>query len=127
VSWACFLGGGALIRSATPESERALLATVLLYVGTFAPSLVALAMTAWTDGADGVAALLARVLKANVAARWYVFGGGHPIALKLAVALIHRVAIGAWPRFGAEPLYLIAGAIVVATPVQAGEEIGWRG
>src|SRR5207247_175234 len=43
------------------------------------------------------------------------------------VALVHRVATGAWPHFGDEPWYLILGAIAVSTPFQAGEEIGWRG
>jgi hypothetical protein len=31
------------------------------------------------------------------------------------------------PRFGTEAWYVIAVAIVFSTPVQAGEEIGWRG
>lgn len=48
-------------------------------------------------------------------------------AIKLLVALVHRFATGAWPRFGQEPLYIMAGAIIVSTWVQAGEEIGWRG
>lgn len=40
---------------------------------------------------------------------------------------MHRVATGAWPRFGSEPWYLIPLAIAISTPFQAGEEIGWRG
>jgi hypothetical protein len=48
-------------------------------------------------------------------------------AIKLPVALVHRVATGAWPRFGQEPWYLMAAAIVFSTWAQAGEEIGWRG
>jgi len=48
-------------------------------------------------------------------------------AIKLAAALLLRVTTGAWPAFGQEPLYLMAIAIVFSTPVQAGEEIGWRG
>jgi len=62
-----------------------------------------------------------------VAAPWYLFAVGYTAAIKLAVALVHRVAIGAWPRFGNEPWYLIPAAILVSTPFQAGEEIGWRG
>jgi len=34
---------------------------------------------------------------------------------------------GSWPRFGIEPWYIIVVAIAISTPVQAGEEIGWRG
>jgi membrane protease YdiL (CAAX protease family) len=32
-----------------------------------------------------------------------------------------------WPRFGQEAWYIILVAILLSTPVQAGEEIGWRG
>jgi hypothetical protein len=47
--------------------------------------------------------------------------------IKLAAALLLRITTGAWPAFGQEPLYLMAVAIVFSTPMQAGEEIGWRG
>jgi membrane protease YdiL (CAAX protease family) len=56
-----------------------------------------------------------------------LFAAGYIVAIKLTVALIHRVALGAWPRFGAEAWYVIPLAIVISTPFQAGEEIGWRG
>jgi membrane protease YdiL (CAAX protease family) len=48
-------------------------------------------------------------------------------AIKLAAALLFRITTGAWPAFGQEPVYIMAIAIVFSTPVQAGEEIGWRG
>ena len=48
-------------------------------------------------------------------------------SIKLGVALVYRIATGAWPAFGQTPLYIMAVAIVFSTPVQAGEEIGWRG
>jgi membrane protease YdiL (CAAX protease family) len=48
-------------------------------------------------------------------------------AIKIAAAALHRITFGAWPRFGQEPPYVLALAILVSTPVQAGEEIGWRG
>jgi membrane protease YdiL (CAAX protease family) len=104
-----------------------MLATLLLYIGTFTPSLVALAMTARIDGSDGLRALFDRVLHGDVPARWYVFAVGYLPAVKLTAALVHRVAIGAWPRFGETPWYVIVPAIIFSTPVQAGEEIGWRG
>jgi membrane protease YdiL (CAAX protease family) len=58
--------------------------------------------------------------------RWYVFAIGYMAAVKLVAALLHRLAIGAWPPFGQTPLYLMAVAVIFSTPVQAGEEIGWR-
>lgn len=49
------------------------------------------------------------------------------VAIKLTVALVYRVITGSWPRFGNEAWYVLVVAIVISTPVQAGEEIGWRG
>lgn len=95
--------------------------------GTIMPSLVALGLTARSGGRPGVRALLGKIVAAPTAPRWYLFAIGYLATIKLAVALVYRVGTGAWPRFGAESWYAIAFAIVVSTPVQAGEEIGWRG
>jgi hypothetical protein len=48
-------------------------------------------------------------------------------AIKLVVALVYRVATSGWPPFTHEHWYVILAASVLSTPVQAGEEIGWRG
>lgn len=48
-------------------------------------------------------------------------------AIKLLVAMVHRVATGEWPRFSQEPVYLMLAAMMISTWVQAGEEVGWRG
>ncbi|MBI3836393.1 MAG: CPBP family intramembrane metalloprotease [Planctomycetia bacterium] len=56
-----------------------------------------------------------------------MFAVGYIPAIKLTVALAHRLATGAWPRFGQDAWYLMAAVIVFSTWVQAGEEIGWRG
>jgi membrane protease YdiL (CAAX protease family) len=63
----------------------------------------------------------------RVGAQWYLFAIGYTAAIKLAVALVLRVATGTWPRFGTEAWYIIPVAIAFSTPFQAGEEIGWRG
>jgi membrane protease YdiL (CAAX protease family) len=63
----------------------------------------------------------------EVGARWYLFAIAYLPAIKLSVALAHRVITGAWPRFGVESWFLITGAILISTPVQGGEEVGWRG
>jgi membrane protease YdiL (CAAX protease family) len=96
-------------------------------LGVFAPALVALALTAHSEGRRGVAALVARIGRWQVGARWYVFAVGYMAAVKLAAAMIHRTAIGTWPPFGDTPWVLMLAAILVSTWVQAGEEIGWRG
>jgi membrane protease YdiL (CAAX protease family) len=49
------------------------------------------------------------------------------VGIKLAVALLYRLATGAWPPFGQTPWFIMVMAIAFSTPVQAGEEIGWRG
>jgi membrane protease YdiL (CAAX protease family) len=89
--------------------------------------LTAVALTARTEGRPAVNALLSRILRWDVGVRWYVFAIGYIPALKLLVAVVHRVATGQWPRFGQDPVYLMLAAIIISTWVQAGEEIGWRG
>jgi uncharacterized protein len=110
------------------ENQNAL-RTLFLYVGTFAPGLVAIGLTSWRQGDAGVRALLRRLVKVDVPAKWYVFALTFMIAIKLTVAVIYRVAVDVWPRFGVEPWYLMLGATLVSTLLfgQAGEELGWRG
>jgi hypothetical protein len=93
----------------------------LLLLGTFAPGLVALAMTG--------TALLPRLVQWQAGARWYVFAASYIFAIKLTSAVVHRLLTGAWPRFGDEPIVLMIGATIFSTIIggQAGEELGWRG
>jgi membrane protease YdiL (CAAX protease family) len=122
MTWTCFISLATLA-----VSTRTPLGALVVLLGVFAPGLVALSLTARAEGGPGVRALLGRILRWRVAAQWYLFAAGYIAAIKLTVALVYRVATGVWPPFGHEPWYLILGAIVVSTPVQAGEEIGWRG
>ena len=103
------------------------LRNIVVLPGVFAPSLVALALTARSEGREGVRRLLGAIFQGPVAARWYVFAATYTIAIKLAAALLHRVVAGAWPEFGETPWYVLVGATLLSTPVQAGEEVGWRG
>ncbi len=128
VTWACFITLVRISHGPAPATPAlALVRGFLLLLGTFAPSLVALGITARAEGRPGVRALLRRILQWQVGARWYLFAIGYLPAIKLSVALVHRVMTGSWPRFGTEPWYIIVVAIAISTPVQAGEEIGWRG
>lgn len=127
LSWTCFVAAAAASRGAPAGSASSGFATALLVLGTFAPSLVALGLTARTNGRSGVRVLFERVLYWKVRARWYAFALSYMAAIKLGAALLYRVATGAWPPFGDEPWYVILAAIPLSTPVQAGEEIGWRG
>src|SRR5438874_666388 len=128
VSWALWAAAAALSGwIPAPLPGRALIVGLTFLLGTIAPSLVAIALTARTDGRPAVTTLLRRIIRWRVAPKWYVFGIGYFASVKLVVALIHRVATGAWPKLGQIPWFVIALAIVFSTPVQAGEEIGWRG
>jgi membrane protease YdiL (CAAX protease family) len=119
---------GAISRRSAPVAPTlAAIAGALLLIGTFAPALVALALTERAEGRPATRALLRRIFEWRVGARWYVFAVGYMPVIKLSVALVHRFATGGWPRFGEEAWYVMAAAIVFSTWVQAGEEIGWRG
>jgi len=128
VAWACFITVAKISHEPVPAAPAlALVRGFLLLLGTFAPSLVAVGITARAEGRPGVRALLRRIVQWQVGTRWYLFAIGYLPAIKLSVALAHRAMTGSWPRFGTEPWYIIVVAIAISTPVQAGEEIGWRG
>jgi uncharacterized protein len=128
VSWILWIAVAVMSHGGDTESFGSHPITGFLYLlGVFAPALVALALTARTDGRAGTLELLSRTVKSSVGARWYVFAIGYMAAIKLASALFIRIATGAWPAFGRESVFIMAIAMVFSTPVQAGEEIGWRG
>jgi len=119
--WTCFITVTVTTTAQTGWGQA------LLILGAYAPGLAAIAVTGRAAGRAGVAELLRRVTRTPVAARWFVFAAVYIAAIKLAVALVHRLIAGEWPRFGTESLFLIPVAIAFSTPFQAGEEIGWRG
>ncbi len=124
VSWAFFTAGGYVL-GRIPSDK--LISGFLFLGGTIVPSLVAIALTARNAGRKGVGTLLQGVTKWRVGLRWYVLALSYMAVIKLAAALLNRLTLGTWPRFGQVPWYLIIVAIMFSTPVQAGEEIGWRG
>jgi membrane protease YdiL (CAAX protease family) len=126
-SWICWAAAAAISRDSTTSPARAGVAGFLFFIGIFAPGLVALAITDRAAGRAATIALLRRIFDWRVRARWYVFAVGFMPAIKLLVALAHRLVTGAWPAFGQTAWYVMAAALVFSTWVQAGEEIGWRG
>jgi membrane protease YdiL (CAAX protease family) len=121
VTWTCFITVAVAIPAEKP------LGYALVLVGAYAPSYVALSLTAWRERQQGVWAVLRHVIQWQVATRWYLFAVFYIATIKLTAALILRACTGAWPRFGTTPWYVIPLAIAFSTPFQAGEEIGWRG
>jgi membrane protease YdiL (CAAX protease family) len=124
-----FIAAVRVSRGRVLDAPPGLGANALVLIGTLAPALVALGLTARADGGDGVRALLGRLFRWNVGAPWYAFALLYMIGVKVAVAVLARVATGAWPRFGSTPFVLLIAATLFSTAVggQAGEEIGWRG
>ena len=109
VSWIFFAAAAAISGwTAAPTSGLATIRALLFLLGTIAPALVALALTAQADGRVGTLALLRRIFQWEVDARWYVFALGFMALIKVAVALVHRLAIGAWPAFGQTPFFIMA-------------------
>ncbi|TLY36942.1 MAG: CPBP family intramembrane metalloprotease, partial [Nitrospirae bacterium] len=127
VSWSFWIAAAAISGwSASPPPELALVAGLLFLFGTITPSLVALVLTARAHGREETLILLRRTVRWRVGVQWYTFAIAYMAAIKLTVALLHLIVTGAWPKFGQTPWYIMAAAIVFSTPVQAGEEIGWR-
>jgi uncharacterized protein len=124
VTWAIWLLPGVL-----PSGRTGIFALggPVFLLGVFAPGLVALALTARDDGIDGVARLLARIGRWQVAWPLYLFALGYMTVTKLAAAGIVRLSTGAWPAFGDTPWPLLLAAAVATAWAQAGEEVGWRG
>jgi membrane protease YdiL (CAAX protease family) len=129
VAEACFITAAYLSRDFPPGTGAGFGLSALVLMGTFAPAVAALTLTARTSGAAGVGALLTRLVQWQVSGRWYVFAFGYMAAIKLVAALVHRLMTGVWPAFGTNPWYLMVAATVLSTVVggQAGEELGWRG
>src|SRR5260370_20215419 len=125
LTWACFLAAIA-ISNGTASAVPALTAGrgLLLLLGTFAPSLVALGVTARDKGTPATQALLRRAFEALVDARWYLFAVSYMAAIKLAVALAHRAITASWPLFRNASSYVIMIASVLSTPVLAAARDG---
>ena len=99
----------------------------LVLFGAYTPGFLALLVTARSDGRKGVAALLRRILRADVPLRFYLLALTYIAVVKLTAATVHHQVTGLRPPFGDRSLALILLAIAISTPFQAGEEIGWRG
>lgn len=126
VSWS-FFGAGFWLATGSLGPGATRLSGGVLFLGVIVPAVIALSLTAQTEGRRGVRALLDQVVRFPSDVRWYLFAAGYMGAIKLTAAVLHRVGTGAWPAFGHENFLIMVAATMISTPVQAGEEIGWRG
>jgi uncharacterized protein len=130
ITWALW---ALVVRATSAASEPALVPALLVLggpvflIGVFAPGLVAVALTAWTEGSGAVVELLRRIVCWRVAWQFYAFAILLMPLTKLTVAVVHRAVVGRWPLFGENPPLLLVLATIVSIVGQAGEELGWRG
>src|SRR5260370_16950274 len=100
LTWACFLAAIA-ISNGTASAVPALTAGrgLLLLLGTFAPSLVALGVTARDNGTPATQPLLLPASECRVDARWYLFAVSYMAPIQLSLALPHRPITRSSPLF----------------------------
>lgn len=128
LSWIFFIG--VVLLSGGPSAESpglTVLQSILVFLGVVSPSMVALLLLYRSGAREQLQKIFNKVFQWKVGIRWYLFATGYIVFIKLLVAGLHKMLTGLWPVFGPEPWYLMAGAILISTWVQAGEEIGWRG
>jgi membrane protease YdiL (CAAX protease family) len=101
--------------------------TLLLLLGSFAPSVAAVGITASEEGVPGLRALLRGLIHWHVAPRWYVLAILYPFAILSSVEIAHRGIAGAWLPLRAPLWFAIAGSTILRNVVRASEEVGWRG
>jgi hypothetical protein len=106
--------------------------TLVVLLGAWGPTLVAVALTARRDGRPGVRSLLAGLVRWRVAARWYAVAlMTVPVSALLAASVWVAVGgsvpaptvpggLGAW----AIPLVFLVNLVVGGA---LAEELGWRG
>jgi uncharacterized protein len=128
VTWTFFIAAAVISHKASlSDQTTTVVAGLLVFAGTIAPALVAIAISWRAGGISRTRALLDRLFHWRTGARWYVFAVGYMATIKFMVALTHRVMTGSWPPFNHQPFVIVIAAIIVSTPFQSGEEIGWRG
>ena len=84
VTWTAFI----TVALWVPAQTTAGYALVLF--GVYTPGVIALLLTARSEGSSGVAALLRRILKADVPLRLYILALTYMAAVKVAAAILHR-------------------------------------
>ena len=92
------------------------------------PALLAILLTALTDGGKGVRALLKKLTAWQIDFKWYVIGLGLALGLRMAISLlalllgwIPAIQLRAWPL----PQFILLGTFILVGG--ALEELGWRG
>ena len=123
VAWLLFITASLISNNA----QLSTLSHVLIFIGAISPGLVAIFITAKTQGGEGVKLLIDKISFKNTSVMWYIFALTFIALIKGLAALVFFLLYNSWPQFGTTSWYVMLGAIAVSMWVQAGEEIGWRG
>jgi len=128
ITWPCFFGAAELsLQPETLNSWTRAIRLSLLLVGTFAPAIASLSLTFYKSGSTGLSKLFGRILQPDIELRWYAFAVGFMAVIKIGVLFIHRAAFGTWPQISYAAIAAFLPALMISTPIQSGEELGWRG
>ena len=123
-SWVCWALSSA-IRTRLPW-----LATLLMFAGSFGPSLAAIVLVATTRRVEGLRAWLSRCLQWRIGRRWWALAMFLPLAVMLLAAGLH-IALGGdiatSPASGHLLLTVVNLPLVLLLGGPLGEEFGWRG
>jgi membrane protease YdiL (CAAX protease family) len=123
ITWLFFIAAILL----SPDDQLTTLSSLLIFTGAMSPGLVAIFITAKTQGGEGVKLLIRKISFNNTNVMWYVFAITFIASIKGLAAFVFFLLYDLWPQFGTTPWYVMLGAIALSMWAQAGEEIGWRG
>jgi len=123
-SWACW----ALSPAVKPQLPW--LATLLMFAGSFGPSLAAIVLVASTRGLEGLRPWLSRCLQWRIGWGWWAVALLLPLAVMLLAAGLH-IALGGdiapAPASGHLLMTVVNLPLVLLLGGPLGEEFGWRG
>jgi membrane protease YdiL (CAAX protease family) len=123
-SWACW----ALSPAIRPQLPW--LATLLMFAGSFGPSLAAIVVVASTRRVEGLRVWLSRCLQWRIGWGWVAFVMILPLAVMFLAAGLH-IALGGdiatAPASGHLLMTLVNLPLVLLLGGPLGEEFGWRG
>jgi membrane protease YdiL (CAAX protease family) len=123
-SWACW----ALSPDIRPQLPW--LATLLMFAGSFGPSLAAIVMVASTRNVAGLRAWLGRCLQWRIGWGWWAMALLLPLSVMSLAAGMHIVlggAIATAPASGHLLMTVVNLPLILLLGGPMGEEFGWRG
>lgn len=123
-SWACW----ALSPAIRPQLPWP--AAMMVFAGSFGPSLAALVVVASTRPVEGLRAWMSRCLRWRIGWGWWAFAAFLPLAVMLLATGLHAALGGDTapsPAAGHLLMTLVNLPLVLLLGGPLGEEFGWRG